>query len=218
MISFLKGSLRKLPLGNSKLEILVNGIGYEVLLPVFVFESLHLKQLEINDEIELEIYYHATERSPKPILVGFNSIQEKNFFEQMIQVEGVGPQKAVTALIFPIHVIARAIETEDVHTLTQMPGIGSRAAQKIVATLKGKVGDSTSALIEHKVEQSDDADIDRKLNLMKESSTILVNLGYKEQEAIRSINEATENNSDLENDLEALIREIFKKKQDISNS
>ena len=80
MISFLKGSLRKLPLGNSKLEILVNGIGYEVLLPVFVFESLHLKQLEINDEIELEIYYHATERSPKPILVGFNSIQEKNFF------------------------------------------------------------------------------------------------------------------------------------------
>jgi len=73
-------------------------------------------------------------------------------------------------------------------------------------------------LIEHKVEQSDDADIDRKLNLRKEASTILVNLGYKEQEAIRSINEATENNSDLENDLEALIREIFKKKQDISNS
>ena len=53
MISFLKGSLRKLPLGNSKFEILVNGIGYEVLLPVFVFESLHLKQLEISELKEI---------------------------------------------------------------------------------------------------------------------------------------------------------------------
>ncbi len=216
MISFLKGSLRKLPLGNSKLEIFVSGIGYEVLLPVFVFESLHVKQLQLGDEIELEIYYHSTERSPKPILVGFNSIQEKNFFEQIIQVEGVGPQKAVGALIFPIHVVARAIETEDVHTLTQMPGIGARAAQKMIATLKGKVADSTSSLIEGRIEKSD-TDIDKKLNLRKEASSILVNLGYKEQEAIRSINDATENNSDLENDLEALIREIFKKKQDINN-
>ena len=183
---------------------------------MFVFESLHVKQLQLGDEIELEIYYHSTERSPKPILVGFNSIQEKNFFEQIIQVEGVGPQKAVGALIFPIHVVARAIETEDVHTLTQMPGIGARAAQKMIATLKGKVADSTSSLIEGRIEKSD-TDIDKKLNLRKEASSILVNLGYKEQEAIRSINDATENNSDLENDLEALIREIFKKKQDINN-
>ena len=75
---------------------------------------------------------------------------------------------------------------------------------------------TSSDLIEGRIEKSD-TDIDKKLNLRKEASTILVNLGYKETEAIRSINDATENNSDLENDLEALIREIFKKKQDISN-
>ena len=216
MISYLKGILRKLPLGNSKLEIFVQGIGYEVLLPVFVFESLHVKQLKEGDEIELEIYYHATERSPKPVLVGFNSIEEKLFFEQLIQVEGVGPQKAVGALIFPIHVIARAIETEDTHILTQMPGIGSRASQKIIATLKGKVGQSAFILSETKTETSE-TEMNERLSLREEASNILVNLGYKEQEAIRSINDATQKDPELEKDLEMLIREIFKNKQDISN-
>jgi len=214
VISFLKGSLRKLPIGNSRLEIFVQGIGYEVLLPVFVFESLHVKQLEEGDEIELEIYYHSTERSPKPVLVGFNSIEEKSFFEQLIQVEGVGPQKAVGALIFPIHVIARAIETEDVNTLTQMPGIGSRAAQKMIATLKGKVVQST--LVESKTGKSQ-TEMGERLSLRKEASSILVNLGYKEQDAIRSINDAIQKDPELENDLETLIREIFKNKLDINN-
>ena len=139
MINYLTGTIRSLTRDPAKVVIVAGGVGYEVSLPTYVYQSLANDGIREGSEVELEIYYHVTERQPKPMLVGFRHPSEKAFFEQLIQVEGIGPAKAAAALVFPVSTIASAIETEDLGSLQRLPGIGSRAAQKIVATLRGKV-------------------------------------------------------------------------------
>ena len=116
------------------------------------------------------------------MLVGFNNQLEKLFFEKIIQVEGVGPLKAVSALIFPVAIVSQAIEDEDISILNQMPGIGARAAQKMIATLKGKlidiISDSRSSL---------NAGNSNKNALRDDIVEILVGLGFKESDAIIKI-------------------------------
>ena len=108
-----------------------------MLLPGIVIERMQDKS--IGDEISLYIYYHQTERQPKPVLIGFSLQAEKEFFQYFITVEAIGPLKAIKALTIPIAEIATAIETRDIHHLSGLKGIGKRTAEKIVATLQGKM-------------------------------------------------------------------------------
>ena len=207
MISFLTGEIRNIFPEKSIVEINVSGIGYEVSLPTFVMDEVINSGKKNGEKINLEIYYHSTERSPKPLLVGFNNQLEKLFFEKIIQVEGVGPLKAVSALIFPVAIVSQAIEDEDISILNQMPGIGARAAQKMVATLKGKlidiISDSRSSL---------NAGNSNKNALRDDIVEILVGLGFKESDAIIKINEVISEKPELTDNLEEIIREIFKSK------
>jgi len=139
MISYITGKIRSLTREPGRAVVIAGGVGYEVSLPTYVYQSLANEGITVDSDIELEIYYHVTDRQPKPMLVGFRHPSEKQFFEQLIQVEGIGPAKAASALVLPVSTIASAIETEDFASLQRLPGIGTRAAQKIVATLRGKV-------------------------------------------------------------------------------
>lgn len=207
MISFLTGEIRNIFPEKSIVEINVSGVGYEVSLPTFVMDEVINSGKKNGEKINLEIYYHSTERSPKPLLVGFNNQLEKLFFEKIIQVEGVGPLKAVSALIFPVAIVSQAIEDEDISILNQMPGIGARAAQKMIATLKGKlidiISDSRSSL---------NAGNSNKNALRDDIVEILVGLGFKESDAIIKINEVISEKPELKDNLEEIIREIFKSK------
>ena len=207
MISFLTGEIRNIFPEKSIVEINVSGVGYEVSLPTFVMDEVINVGKKNGEKINLEIYYHSTERAPKPLLVGFNNQLEKLFFEKIIQVEGVGPLKAVSALIFPVAIVSQAIEDEDISILNQMPGIGARAAQKMIATLKGKlidiISDSRSTL---------NAGNSNKNALRDDIVEILVGLGFKESDAIIKINEVISEKPELKDNLEEIIREIFKSK------
>ena len=207
MISFLTGEIRNIFPEKSIIEINVSGVGYEVSLPTFVMDEVINVGKKNGEKINLEIYYHSTERSPKPLLVGFNNQLEKLFFEKIIQVEGVGPLKAVSALIFPVAIVSQAIEDEDISILNQMPVIGARAAQKMIATLKGKlidiISDSRSSL---------NAANSSKSALRDDVVEILVGLGFKESDAIIKINEVISEKPELQDNLEEIIREIFKSK------
>lgn len=206
MISFLTGEIRNIFSEKSILEINVSGIGYEVSLPSFVMDEVINSGKKIGEIIDLEIYYHSTERSPKPLLVGFNNQIEKIFFEKIIQVEGVGPLKAVSALIFPVAIVSQAIEDEDISVLNQMPGIGARAAQKMIATLKGKLIDIIS---ESRTTNVSDT---KNYVLRDDIVEILVGLGFKESDAIVKINDVISNKPEIKDNLEEIIREIFKSK------
>ena len=203
MISFLTGELRNIYKESSTIELDVAGVGYEIVLPVFVLDSLLNSSLDIGQKLTLEIYFHSTERAPKPLLVGFFNQLEKRFFLKIIQVEGIGPLKAVSALIFPVSVIAQAIENEDSTILNQMPGIGSRAAQKMIATLKGK-------LMEIIAEVGSSPSSGQDYNIRDSVLEILVGLGFKESDALIKINQVIKENSEISENVEDIIREIFK--------
>ena len=75
----------------------------------------------------------------EPRLVGFLRPEDRSFFQLFITVKGIGPKKALRALVLPVGQIAQAIETKDTRALCELPQIGKRMAELIVAELAGKV-------------------------------------------------------------------------------
>lgn len=200
MIGYLEGKLLKKE--DERILLLSNQVGYEVLLPGFVMESLRSKR--IGDEISLYIYYHQTEKQPKPVLIGFNLEIEKEFFQLFISVEDIGPLKAVKALSIPVREIARAIESKDAARLKQLKGIGNRTVQKIIATLVGKM--DKFALI-RKAEQPEMPII--KDFTQQVFDVLIEQLGYKAADARRMIAEALKRNSSIGTP-EELFDEIYR--------
>ena len=90
-------------------------------------------------EVTLEIHYHATQNQPSPVLIGFLSALEKEFFEKLITVKDVGPLVAARSLAAPVAEIAAAIAGQDEAYLRRLPGIGPQKAKNIVAQLSSKV-------------------------------------------------------------------------------
>ncbi|MBP38178.1 MAG: Holliday junction branch migration protein RuvA [Dehalococcoidia bacterium] len=207
MISYITGTIRSLTREPGRAVIIAGGVGYEVSLPTYVYQSLANDGIREGSDVELEIYYHVTERQPKPMLVGFRHPSEKQFFEQLIQVEGIGPAKAASALVFPVSTIASAIETEDLGSLQRLPGIGSRAAQKIVATLRGKV--TATALLQD-AGISEQGQTPPVADARSEAIEALVTLGYRPTEAQDKVEEAIRRTPEVADDLQDLMREVFK--------
>ena len=207
MISYLSGTVRRLSRNPAQVVIVAGGIGHEVVLPDFVLQALLQENVKEGDKLELETYYHVTDRSPKPLLVGFRRLHEKRFFEQLIEVEGLGPARAAGALVFSVSTVARAIENEDLRVLTRMPGIGNRGAQKMIATLKGRVMDT--ALLQDEGFTSA-VEPDKVADARTEAMDVLVSLGYRAPEARSQVEAAVARRPDIADDAEELMREIFK--------
>ncbi|VEN74995.1 Holliday junction ATP-dependent DNA helicase RuvA [Candidatus Desulfarcum epimagneticum] len=136
MIGYIEGKLLKKE--KDRALILSGQVGYEVMLPGVVMEGV--KEKEIGGEVSFYIYWHQTQGQPKPSLIGFNLEAEKEFFQRFISVADIGPMKAVKAMGAPIQEIAKAIETKDAGALGRLKGVGPRTAQKIIASLSGKMG------------------------------------------------------------------------------
>jgi Holliday junction DNA helicase RuvA len=200
MIGYLEGKLLKKDI--DRILLLANQVGYEVLLPAVVMETF--STTKTGADISLYIYYQQTERQPKPVLIGFNLEAEKEFFQLFISVEDIGPLKAVKALNIPIRDIARAIEARDVQKLSQLKGVGKRTAQKIIATLAGKM--DKFALI-RKTEQPESpvvADIQQQV-----MDVLVRQLGHKMVDAKNMIAMALKRNSAIATP-EELFEEVYR--------
>lgn len=200
MIAYLEGKL--LSKGTDRIILLVSHVGYEVLVPAFVMDTLSTK--DSGDDLALYIFYQQTERQPKPVLIGFNNEDEKSFFEAFISVEAIGPIKAVKALTVAVEEIAAAIESGDSSTLKQLNGIGERTAHKIIATLKGKMGrfGGVSGGKSHLAAQTPDF-VDTVINVL------VSQLGHSAGEAKKMIDAAMKRKPLLSNP-EDLFDEIYK--------
>jgi Holliday junction DNA helicase RuvA len=201
MIGYLEGKI--IGVDENGILLLANQVGYEILLPAIVRETINEKKL--GEKIALHIYYHQTERQPKPTLIGFNLEVEREFFRLFISVEDIGPMKAVQALTVSVRDMARAIESRDAAFLCRLKGIGKRTAQKILATLEGKV--TKFALIRK-------ADKDKlaqpREDFQKEVQEVLVKqLGHKVQEAKGLIAAALKRNKKIST-AEELFEEVYR--------
>ncbi|MFQ5862521.1 MAG: Holliday junction branch migration protein RuvA [Candidatus Brocadiales bacterium] len=200
VIRYLKGMLLKKE--DDRIVLLTNGVGYEVRLPVVVRSTYNAK--ELGEEVELYISYQQAEKQPKPVLVGFNSEPEREFFEKLLTVHRIGTSTAVDALTVPMSRIARAIEDKDVPTLKKLKGIGGRAAEKIVAELNGKV--AKYALMSEEAPSA----VGEPEDLKKQVVEVLVRqLGYKSSEANRMVETAMERSPQISSP-EELFEEVYK--------
>ncbi|MBF0225795.1 MAG: Holliday junction DNA helicase RuvA [Desulfobacterales bacterium] len=200
MIAYLEGNLLKKE--KDRIILLVNHVGYEILIPAFVMETLNAKKT--GDFISFYIYYHQTEKQPKPLLIGFNFEAEKEFFQYFITVEAMGPVKAVKALDIPISNIAKAIETKNLNILKSLKGIGDRTAQKIIASLEGKMAKfaliKKSEILEEQINE----------DLAEQVIDVMVNqLGHSRAEAKQMVTEALKRNSSISKP-EELFDEVYR--------
>jgi Holliday junction DNA helicase RuvA len=127
VIASLRGRLRRKL--EDRVVVEAAGVGYEVFVPpVTQQELVHVKAADGDaaDEVALEIHYHATQNQPKPVLIGFTSELDREFFEKLITVKDVGPMVAARSLAAPVGEIAAAIARQDEAYLRRLPGIGRR--------------------------------------------------------------------------------------------
>lgn len=181
MIGYVEGKLLKKE--EDRILVLANQVGYEVMVPAVVMDRLHDKS--VGDEVALFIYYQQSERQPKPVLIGFNSDLERDFFQSFITAEDIGPLKAVKALTIPVSEIAVAIETRDIHKLKSLKGVGARTAQKIIATLNGKMA---KFIDYHSPEEKDSMPTEDFVYPVLD--VLITQLGHKAADAKKMIKEA----------------------------
>ncbi len=200
MIGYLHGRVVRRGEGTVVLE--VGGVGYEVALPAVVEAALPSGDGGVA--LELFISYHATANQPKPLLVGFLREVEQEFFERFITVDGVGPTKAVRAMVRPVHEIADAIERRDAAFLRRLPGIGGRTAEKVIAELHGKMG--KYALLREEAASAAPAQPDFKEEVIE---VLTRQLGHRPAEARRMVEEALKRVPEIDS-TEALFQEVYR--------
>jgi Holliday junction DNA helicase RuvA len=197
MIGYLRGRVVRRTEGMVVLE--AGGVGYEVALPPVVDSALPPGEI-----LELFISYHATANQPKPLLVGFLREVEQEFFERFITVDGVGPTRAVRAMVKPVHEIADAIERRDAALLRRLPGIGTRTAEKVIAELHGKMGKYALLLEEAPAAQPAEPDFKQEV-----VDVLVRQLGHRPAEARRMVEEAMRRAPHLDS-TEALFQEVYR--------
>ncbi len=201
MIGYLEGKLLKRE--EERILLLVNQVGYEVILPTMVMQSV--AGTEVGDDISLYIFYHQTERQPKPVLIGFTTEEQKSFFQLLISVEDIGPLKAVKALDRPVQEIAIAIESKDTTKLNQLKGIGTRTAKKMIASLQGKMDPYISS--EYRFE--DELSVAKDVWIEQVMDVLVTQLGHKASDAKRMIQMAIRRNRTIST-AEELFDEVYK--------
>jgi len=196
LIAYLQGKLIE---KNPTLLILeVNGVGYSVNIPVSSYASVG----EVGQTVKVLTYQYVREDELK--LYGFSSHQERDLFELLISVNGVGPRVALGILSsISVEDFQRSVLAEDLDVLTHISGVGKKTAQRLIVELKEKLG-KVDLGIEKAVEVKEGIGIPAE-----EAVLALVSLGYNKLDARKAVQKA---NSESEESLpiEELIKRALK--------
>jgi len=132
MISFLRG--RVLDKHPNRITVDVQGVGYDVHVPL----STYYRVAEPGGEVALRVYTHVREEALQ--LFGFLTDLERQLFERLIGVSGIGPKMGVVLLSgMEARDLLACVQRADVARLTGIPGIGKKTAERIVLELKDRV-------------------------------------------------------------------------------
>jgi len=200
MIALLTGKIA----GKSPDSVIldVNGVGYRVQIPFSTFFALP------EDGATLTLNIHTNVKEDAIHLYGFLTPKEKQFFQLLITVSGVGPKlaKDILSNIQPDH-LASALCRGDIVRLSAIPGIGKKTSERMVLELKDKVvklglaGDSNNNSTFSQQESSIRDDV----------ASALINLGYKEAVVIKTLSEIdTETDAPMETVLKLALKRLMK--------
>lgn len=130
MISYLKGLI--LIKEDRSLIINTGAVGYQVFVPNQV-----ISETNATDEISLFIHTHV--REDQITLYGFSIYEELKLFKLLLTVSGIGPKIALEIISSPLSLISNAIASEDKITLSKIPGLGKKTAERLILELKNKI-------------------------------------------------------------------------------
>jgi Holliday junction DNA helicase RuvA len=198
MIAFLKGALAEKT--ANRLTVDVNGVGYDVLVPLSTFYVVG----EIGAPVGLRIHTHV--REDTIALYGFATTAEHDLFERLIAINGVGPKLALAVLsgIEPAELV-RAVRSQDVARLTAIPGVGKKTAERIGLELKDRLPASLTVDTAPAAAAPGD-------RLRDDLLSALINLGYHKpvaEKAIASVLQSTPGAS-FEQALRDVLRQMMK--------
>jgi len=192
MIAHLKGNLiQKSPVS---VVVDVQGVGYEVFIPLTVYYQLP----ECDQPIAMYIHTRLREDSLK--LFGFVNESEKQMFELLVRINKVGPKLGMAILSgMTVQELTEAVFNNDISTLSTIPGVGRKTAERLALELKDK-------LSELNLEPTTTPSRTTPVNgLQEDAVSALVNLGYKKAQAEQALKKVWR--EEAKPSLEELIRE-----------
>jgi holliday junction DNA helicase RuvA len=195
MIAYLTGKLLE---KDANLVIIdINGVGYEVSIPLSTFYELG----EIGSDVTLRIQTIVREDAFQ--LFGFKTLREKELFLLLISVSGIGPKSAITALSgMSADEIISAIRQNNLARLNSIPGVGKKTAERLVIELRDKIT-KLSAIAGEEM-KSEGIPMSSGDAVMDDAISALTNLGYQRAAAEKALNQAVQ--EDTEMSVQKLLR------------
>jgi holliday junction DNA helicase RuvA len=203
MIAALTGTLRRIEENRAYLE--AGPILYELLFPAADLAEL---QAALGAETTFHtIFYMAGDPSRgglDPTLIGFLRPKDKKFFELFTTVKGIGPRRALRALSVSVGEMATAIESKDTKFLVQLPEIGKRTAEQIVAELAGKLKEFAGA-----IDDRTGRPVSRRTDVEEDAIAALMSLGERRGDAEMLLDRAKQGAPNLKT-TDLLLREMLR--------
>ncbi|NNE68634.1 MAG: Holliday junction branch migration protein RuvA [Pyrinomonadaceae bacterium] len=186
MISFLSGKI--LEKASNTVIVDVNGVGYEVIVPLSTYYDLGEK----GENVELRIYTYVREDTLQ--LFGFKTRREKALYLKLISVQGIGAKSGIAMLSgMNADEITLAIRTDDLARLTSIPGVGKKTAERLVIELRDKLDDIGIKELPKSAEPVDASGNEA----FDDALSALVNLGYQQKAAKKALRKAVEEGTDM---------------------
>ena len=169
------------------------GVGYELAISVATFTEIGAE----GKEVKLHVHTHV--REDALLLFGFAELAEKRLFEKLMTISGIGPKLAITVLSgISSERLVGAIRGGDHATLTKIPGIGKKTAERVVLELKDKLDDMVGFTPESGAAPT-------LGGVAEDVLSALVNLGYARPIALKAVETAAKDSA-VAGDFELLFR------------
>lgn len=189
MIAYLSGTL--LEKQANVVIIDVNGVGYEVTIPLSTFYELG----EEGSPVQLRIYTHVREDALQ--LFGFKTEREKQLYLKLISVQGIGAKSGITMLSgMSADEIIVAVRTDNLARLTSIPGVGKKTAERLVIELRDKLNDLSSSGTGQSSLPTASANVPVD-EVYDDALSALTNLGYQRNAAEKALKQAVQDGTEM---------------------
>jgi Holliday junction DNA helicase RuvA len=194
MYSYLRGVYKgHAPDNEEAIIVEAAGIGYEVFVPPIVDQEVSATY-QLDDGLVLHVSAQSGRDQPWPVLFGFLTARQKSFWQLLISVPRVGGRVAARAMVAPVETIAEAIQQGNRAYLDGLPGITLDGADKMIASLRKKVGpfaQPAARVVVPRV-RLNEAD-----EMREDAIAILMQMGLKRLEAQRGVDQLLASRDDV---------------------
>lgn len=181
----------------------VQGVGYEIDAPMSTFYQLPDVGKEVN------LFTHFVVREDAQLLYGFYTRDERLLFRTLLRVNGVGPRLGLTILssIAPEEFV-RCVLNNDTASLVRLPGVGKKTSERLVIEMRDKLSDW------YQVEKPEGATVIKqeqplRHQILQDAISALISLGYKQQEANRTVTKLDDGAATSEELIRRALREMM---------